>query len=217
QPSLPFSLLPLPSFPSHLFNPRSALPRSTAVGGAASSAGWSCGRALPGRKGAGCDGSGSLLLEAANWSTIAVCLVLKLPQGAALVAARSARGVSLESLLLELGGFLVCLRYMSYYRYPQLTYIEYPVMIVQDIILCLLVLHFNGKMKHALPYTVIFVAGWYAITLQEWILDLSMNLSTVVSAASKLAQLRCLWQTRDSEQVSATTWGLAIYTCADTG
>lgn len=47
---------------------------------------------------------GLLLLEAANWSTIAACLVLKLPQGAALVAARSARGVSLESLLLELGG-----------------------------------------------------------------------------------------------------------------
>ncbi|KAM3850792.1 solute carrier family 66 member 3 [Vipera latastei] len=157
---------------------------------------------------------GWLLLEAANWSTIAACLVLKLPQGAALLAARSARGVSLESLVLELGGFLVCLRYMSYYRYPQLTYIEYPLMIVQDIILCLLVLHFNGKMKHALPYTVIFVAGWYAITLQEWILDLSMNLSTVVSAASKLAQLQCLWQTRDSEQVSATTWGLATYTCA---
>ncbi|XP_013922672.1 PREDICTED: PQ-loop repeat-containing protein 3 [Thamnophis sirtalis] len=103
---------------------------------------------------------------------------------------------------------------MSYYRHPPLTYIEYPLMIVQDIILCLLVLHFNGKMKHALPYTVIFVAGWYALTLQEWILDLSMNLSTVVSAASKLVQLRCLWQTRDSEQVSATTWGLAIYTCA---
>ncbi|KAL7988059.1 hypothetical protein Chor_006978 [Crotalus horridus] len=115
---------------------------------------------------------GRLLLEAANWSTIAACLVLKLPQGAALVAARSARGVSLESLLLELGG------YMSYYRYPQLTYVEYPLMILQDIILCLLIL------------------------------------STVVSAASKLAQLRCLWQTKDSEQVSATTWGLATYTCA---
>ncbi|XP_032068553.1 solute carrier family 66 member 3 isoform X2 [Thamnophis elegans] len=157
---------------------------------------------------------GSLLLDVANWSTIAACLVLKLPQGAALVAARSARGVSLGSLVLELAGFLVCLRYMSYYRHPPLTYIEYPLMIVQDIILCLLVLHFNGKMKHALPYTVIFVAGWYALTLQEWILDLSMNLSTVVSAASKLVQLRCLWQTRDSEQVSATTWGLAIYTCA---
>lgn len=47
---------------------------------------------------------GWLLLEAANWSTIAACLVLKLPQGAALLAARSARGVSLESLVLELGG-----------------------------------------------------------------------------------------------------------------
>lgn len=46
------------------------------------------------------------------------------------------------------------------------------------------------------------------------ILPFLQNLSTVVSAASKLAQLQCLWQTRDSEQVSATTWGLAIYTCA---
>ncbi|XP_070588988.1 solute carrier family 66 member 3 [Erythrolamprus reginae] len=156
----------------------------------------------------------SLLLQAANWSTVAACLVLKLPQGAALVSARSARGVSLESLILELGGFLVCLRYMSYYQYPQLTYVEYPIIIAQDIILCLLVLHFNGKLKHVLPYTFIFVTGWYAITLQEWILDLSMNLSTVVSAASKGAQLRCLWQTKDSEQVSATTWALATYTCA---
>ncbi|XP_025033032.1 PQ-loop repeat-containing protein 3 isoform X2 [Python bivittatus] len=51
---------------------------------------------------------GSFLLEAANWSTIAACFILKLPQGAALLAARSARGVSLESLVLELGGRCFC-------------------------------------------------------------------------------------------------------------
>ncbi|XP_062981906.1 solute carrier family 66 member 3 [Elgaria multicarinata webbii] len=156
----------------------------------------------------------SLLLDVANWSTILVCLVLKLPQGAALIAAKSARGVSLESLVLELSGFLVCLRYMSYYNYPLPTYVEYPIIIVQDVILLLFVLHYSGKMKHALPYTVIFVAGWYMLTLQKWIIDLSMNMSTLVSAASKLAQLRCLWQTKDSGQVSATTWGLASFTCA---
>ncbi|XP_044273988.1 solute carrier family 66 member 3 isoform X2 [Varanus komodoensis] len=159
-------------------------------------------------------GPAALLVDVANWSTILACLVLKLPQGVALLAAKSARGVSLESLLLELSGFIVCLRYMSYYNYPLPTYVEYPIIIVQDVILLLFVLHYTGKMKHALPYTVIFVAGWYMLSLQKWIIDLSMNMSTVVSAASKLAQLQCLWQTKDSGQVSAATWSLASYTSA---
>ncbi|KAJ7342286.1 hypothetical protein JRQ81_010020 [Phrynocephalus forsythii] len=153
-------------------------------------------------------------LWAANWSTIAACLVLKVPQGSALLAAGSARGFSLPSLLLEMAGFFICLRYMSYYSYPLPTYIEYPIIIVQDVILLLFVLHYSGKMAHALPYTAMFVAGWYLLSLEKWILDLSMNLSTVISAASKLAQLQCLWKTKDSGQVSATTWGLATYTCA---
>ncbi|XP_044274007.1 solute carrier family 66 member 3 isoform X4 [Varanus komodoensis] len=120
-------------------------------------------------------GPAALLVDVANWSTILACLVLKLPQGVALLAAKSARGVSLESLLLELSGFIVCLRYMSYYNYPLPTYVEYPIIIVQDVILLLFVLHYTGKMKHALPYTVIFVAGWYMLSLQKWIIDLSMQ------------------------------------------
>ncbi|XP_044274033.1 solute carrier family 66 member 3 isoform X6 [Varanus komodoensis] len=120
-------------------------------------------------------GPAALLVDVANWSTILACLVLKLPQGVALLAAKSARGVSLESLLLELSGFIVCLRYMSYYNYPLPTYVEYPIIIVQDVILLLFVLHYTGKMKHALPYTVIFVAGWYMLSLQKWIIDLSMK------------------------------------------
>uniref|UniRef100_A0A8D2J150 Solute carrier family 66 member 3 n=1 Tax=Varanus komodoensis TaxID=61221 RepID=A0A8D2J150_VARKO len=101
-------------------------------------------------------GPAALLVDVANWSTILACLVLKLPQGVALLAAKSARGVSLESLLLELSGFIVCLRYMSYYNYPLPTYVEYPIIIVQDVILLLFVLHYTGKMKHALPYTVMY-------------------------------------------------------------
>nr|XP_056712747.1 solute carrier family 66 member 3 [Euleptes europaea] len=154
------------------------------------------------------------MLALADWSTVAVCAGLKLPQAAALLAAKSARGLSLESLVLELSGFLVCLRYHSYYNYPLSAYVEYPIIIAQDVILLSFVLHYNGKMKHALPYTVIFVVGWYVLGLQKWIVDLAMNLSTLVSAASKFAQLRCLWQTKDSAQVSTLTWSLATYTCA---
>lgn len=44
------------------------------------------------------------LLGFCNWSTLGVCAALKLPQISALLAARSARGLSLPSLLLELAG-----------------------------------------------------------------------------------------------------------------
>ncbi|XP_066496068.1 solute carrier family 66 member 3 isoform X2 [Tiliqua scincoides] len=128
----------------------------------------------------------ALLLDFANWSTILACSVLKVPQGAAVLAAKSARGISLESLVLELSGFLVCLRYMSYYDYPLPTYVEYPIIIIQDVILLLFVLHYSGKMKHALSYTVMFVAGWYLMTLQKWIIDLAMNMSTLVSTATRI-------------------------------
>lgn len=46
----------------------------------------------------------SELLGFCNWSTLGVCAALKLPQISALLAARSARGLSLPSLLLELAG-----------------------------------------------------------------------------------------------------------------
>ncbi|XP_029794155.1 PQ-loop repeat-containing protein 3 isoform X2 [Suricata suricatta] len=71
------------------------------------------------------------LLWFCNWSTLAVCAALKLPQISAVLAARSARGISLPSLLLELAGFLVFLRYQCYYEYPLLTFLEYPILIAQ--------------------------------------------------------------------------------------
>uniref|UniRef100_A0A493TZT9 Solute carrier family 66 member 3 n=1 Tax=Anas platyrhynchos platyrhynchos TaxID=8840 RepID=A0A493TZT9_ANAPP len=114
------------------------------------------------------------LLELAHWSTWAVCAVLKLPQLAAVLAAGSARGVSLGSLLLELAGFLVFLRYQIYYGYPLQTYLEYPILIAQDAVLLLFVLRFNGNMKRALLYAAMFWGGWYVLTLRRWIIDLAM-------------------------------------------
>ncbi|EAX00939.1 solute carrier family 66 member 3 [Homo sapiens] len=154
------------------------------------------------------------LLGLCNWSTLGVCAALKLPQISAVLAARSARGLSLPSLLLELAGFLVFLRYQCYYGYPPLTYLEYPILIAQDVILLLCIFHFNGNVKQATPYIAVLVSSWFILALQKWIIDLAMNLCTFISAASKFAQLQCLWKTRDSGTVSALTWSLSSYTCA---
>ncbi|XP_023599502.1 PQ-loop repeat-containing protein 3 [Myotis lucifugus] len=96
---------------------------------------------------------------------------------------------------LPLPRFLVFLRYQVYYEYPLLTYLEYPILIAQE-------------------HSVRFVTSWFLLTLQKWIIDLAMNLCTFISAASKFAQLQCLWKTRDSGAVSALTWGLASSTSA---
>ncbi|KAM4786236.1 solute carrier family 66 member 3 [Cyanocitta cristata] len=154
------------------------------------------------------------LLDVVNLTTWAVCAVIKLPQLVAVLQAGSAWGLSVGSLLLELAGFLVFLRYQIYYGYPLETYLEYPIIIAQDVILLFCIMHFSGKAKRALFYAVVFWVGWYVLTLQKWIIDLAMNLCTFVSAASKLVQLQHLWQTKDSGQASALTWGMSAYTCA---
>ncbi|EPQ08420.1 PQ-loop repeat-containing protein 3 [Myotis brandtii] len=92
----------------------------------------------------------------------------------------------------------------------------------QDFILLLCVFRFNGNVYRAVPYVALFVTSWFLLTLQKWIMDLAMkwiidlamNLCTFISAASKFAQLQCLWKTQDSGAVSALTWGLASYTSA---
>ncbi|XP_075439257.1 solute carrier family 66 member 3-like [Ascaphus truei] len=159
-------------------------------------------------------GSQSEMLIFANWSTLTVCMVLKFPQIFSVMSAKSAEGVSLKSVLLELSGFLVFLRYQMYYSYPIETYLEYPMLILQDAFLLLLMFHYSGSVKTALPYAGIFFAAWHILVLQKWIIDLALNLCTVISASSKFLQLQCLWQSKDSGQASALTWGFATYTSA---
>ncbi|XP_077344919.1 solute carrier family 66 member 3 [Lithobates pipiens] len=154
------------------------------------------------------------LLVFANWSTLLVCMVLKFPQIMSVMRARSAEGLSLGSVLLEVTGFLVFLRYQMYYDYPMQTYLEYPMLIAQDVVLLLFVFYYTGSMQNALTYSSIFLVLWNVLVLQKWIIDLALNLCTVISASSKFLQLQHLWRAKDSGQASALTWAMATYTSA---
>ncbi|XP_028293064.1 solute carrier family 66 member 3 isoform X2 [Gouania willdenowi] len=153
------------------------------------------------------------LLHAANFSTLLVCMVLKFPQIFVLMRAKSAAGVSLNSLLLELLGFVVFVTYQMYYDYPPPTYLEYPILIAQDVVLLLLILHYNNSLRQSLVYAVLFVGGWRLLTVEKWVIDLAMSLCTFISAGSKFAQLQCMWTSKDAGQVSALTWAMGTYTC----
>ncbi|XP_008397917.1 solute carrier family 66 member 3 [Poecilia reticulata] len=153
------------------------------------------------------------LLHIANFSTLFVCMVLKFPQIFVLMRAKNSTGISLNSLLLELIGFIVFVTYQMYYNYPPPTYLEYPILIAQDVILLLLILYYNGSLRQSLVYALLLVGGWRLLTVERWIIDLAMSLCTFISAASKLAQLQCMWSSQDAGQVSALSWGMATYTC----
>ncbi|XP_061650618.1 solute carrier family 66 member 3 isoform X2 [Phyllopteryx taeniolatus] len=153
------------------------------------------------------------LLHVANVSTLLVCMVLKFPQIFVLLRAKSTTGLSIKSLVLELIGYIVFVTYQMYYDYPPPTYLEYPILIAQDVVLLLLILLYGGRLQDSLLYSVVFVVGWRLLTVEKWIIDFAMNLCTFISAASKFAQLQCLWRSKDAGQVSALTWALATYTC----
>lgn len=153
------------------------------------------------------------VLHVANFSTLFVCMVLKFPQIFVLMRAKTSEGVSLNSLLLELVGYIVFVTYQMFYDYPPPTYLEYPILIAQDVILLLLILQYNGNLRQSLIYTFLFVGGWRLLTVDKLVIDTAMSLCTFISAASKFAQLQCLWKSKDAGQVSSLTWALATYTC----
>lgn len=153
------------------------------------------------------------LLHVANFSTLFVCMVLKFPQIFVLIRAKTSEGISLNSLLLELVGYIVFVTYQMFYDYPPPTYLEYPILIAQDVILLLLILQYNGNLRQSLIYTFLIVGGWRLLTVDKLVIDTAMSLCTFISAASKFAQLQCLWKSKDAGQVSALTWALATYTC----
>ncbi|KAG7226191.1 hypothetical protein INR49_014286 [Caranx melampygus] len=128
------------------------------------------------------------LLHAANFSTLFVCMVLKFPQIFVLMRAKSSTGVSLNSLLLELVG--------------RLDYV----------ILLLLILHYNGSLRQSLIYALAR-RGLEAPHCGEVDHRSGYEPVHVHSAASKFAQLQCLWRSKDAGQVSALSWGMATYTC----
>lgn len=153
------------------------------------------------------------LLHVANFSTLFICMVLKFPQIFVLMRAKTTTGVSLNSLLLELIGFIVFVTYQMFYDYPAPTYLEYPILIAQDVVLLLLIFRSSGREGRGLVCLLLLVGGWRLLTLDQRIIDAAMGLCTFISAASKVAQLQCLWRTKEAEQVSALTWAMACYTC----
>jgi mannose-P-dolichol utilization defect protein 1 len=138
---------------------------------------------------------------------IAASSIVKVPQIIKLVHSRSASGISFLSYLLETSAYLISLAYNFRQGFPFSTYGETSLIMVQNVVIAVLVLHYSGKQSTA----ALFVAGLAtsAITLfSENIVDMKMLSylqagAGVLGVASKLPQILAVWQEGGTGQLSA--------------
>ncbi|CAB3388822.1 Hypothetical predicted protein, partial [Cloeon dipterum] len=109
---------------------------------------------------------------------------------------------------------MTCYNYCN--GYSLMSYMEYPIILVQELVLIFLVL----KYKNLVNTTSIAGFGVYLAVLAAFglkivptvILSILAPLCTPISASSKIVQLVALIRSKDSESISVLTWFLSAFT-----
>ncbi|VDI73239.1 mannose-P-dolichol utilization defect 1 [Mytilus galloprovincialis] len=155
-------------------------------------------------------------------------LSLKIPQIISVVKASSTRGLSLSGVILEECAYSIMLTYHFASGYPLMTYLEYTVCVLQDLMLIMLILHYNDQFSLnsiiwfvVYPFDKEFIFLYNSGTGQSGfqarnnatLVMVRGNLVTPLSVFSKAAQIKTLWEKKDSGHVSLTTYSLAAYGC----
>ncbi|XP_046452786.1 solute carrier family 66 member 3-like [Daphnia pulex] len=159
----------------------------------------------------------SLSLGFANISKTVLCVVLKVPQIISLVNSKSTTGLSLSGTLLELTSFTIGLCYNVFSGYALSSYLEYPILVGQVLLLLVLLLHYSRRIGPKwLAAFGVYSAVVYALSTGMFpgaLLVTLMSLCTPLSATSRLVQIRTMHSSQNSESVSVLTWSIAVYTC----
>ncbi|XP_076462687.1 solute carrier family 66 member 3-like [Babylonia areolata] len=156
-----------------------------------------------------------ILCNVLSATVILACLVLKVPQISAVVKQGSSKGLSLNSVLLELWSYSTMLTYHYAMSYPLPTYLEYAFLVPQDLVLLTVVLHSRGSLTtKTIPLFSLYAVVCYALAFRlvpDLVLTACISVVAPVSMSSKLLQILSMVSTKDAGTVSATTWALATF------
>ncbi|XP_065582141.1 solute carrier family 66 member 3-like [Artemia franciscana] len=159
----------------------------------------------------------NLVILVANFSSLFFGFVLKLPQIYALYKKKDVAGMSFASTFLELFSYSIVMCYNIFNEFPIKNFAEYPVLVVQDMILIAMMLHYSKKFGITFfAFLGAYNAIVYAIAgglMPKFVVTFLMACCTPLTALSKGAQLRAMWSTRQAQSISVLTWGIATYSC----
>lgn len=138
---------------------------------------------------------------------VAASSVVKIPQILKLLSSRSAAGVSFLSYALETASFAASLAYNIRHRNPFSTYGETALIAVQNVVIAVLVLRFQGRDGVAAGFVAALAVGGYAL-LDERVVDgralgfVQMG-AGVLGVAAKAPQIWTVWRQGGTGQLSA--------------
>uniref|UniRef100_A0A1B0B7Z5 Solute carrier family 66 member 3 n=1 Tax=Glossina palpalis gambiensis TaxID=67801 RepID=A0A1B0B7Z5_9MUSC len=148
--------------------------------------------------------------------TVSSCLIIKVPQINTICTNKSSKGISVAGLCLELFSYTVMMSYNYSNDYAFLSYMEYPILLLQEYVL----IYFVFKYQDILGRKTQIIAGLYVITctliylkiFPIVILTFLVPFCTPIGATSKILQLITILRTKDARSVSRTTWALSAFT-----
>lgn len=138
---------------------------------------------------------------------IAASSIVKIPQILKLLRSRSAAGVSFLSYALETAGFVASLAYNARQGFPFSTWGETALIAVQDVVICVLVLRYQGQGVAAAGFVAGVGACLWALMSEGVVGGKEMGYVQAVAGnlgvASKLPQIWTVWNEGGTGQLSA--------------
>ncbi|KAF7414231.1 hypothetical protein HZH68_002720 [Vespula germanica] len=148
--------------------------------------------------------------------TIAMCFILKVPQIFNLISLKSAKQISIVGLLLEITSYTITTSYNYVNGYSLLSYLEYPVILIQEYILIFLVLIYSKQTNiWSLLITIVYVIISICFLLEiipRIVLTFAMPMCTPISVSSKIMQLLAIVKAKNAASVSPLTWFISALT-----
>ncbi|KAL2061131.1 hypothetical protein VTL71DRAFT_7404 [Oculimacula yallundae] len=133
--------------------------------------------------------------------------IVKVPQILKLIKSRSASGISFLSYLLETSAYLISLAYNVRQEFPFSTYGETGLIMVQNVAIAVLVLHYSGKASTAGLFVAALATGAFTLFSKN-IVDMKtlgylQAGAGALGVAAKLPQILAVWQEGGTGQLSA--------------
>ncbi|KAK0669331.1 putative mannose-P-dolichol utilization defect 1 protein [Cercophora samala] len=135
--------------------------------------------------------------------------IVKVPQIVKLLKSKSASGVSFLAYLLETSSYLISLAYNVRNGFPFSTYGETAMVLVQNVLITVLVLHYSGKASMAGLFVAALAASAVTLFSEQTLGMKELGWLQVgaggMSVASKIPQIAAIWSQGGTGQLSAFT------------
>ncbi|KAF3922580.1 hypothetical protein AA313_de0201199 [Arthrobotrys entomopaga] len=138
---------------------------------------------------------------------IAAASIVKVPQILKILNSNSAAGLSLLSTLLETDAYAISIAYNFRNGFPFSTFGETALIVVQNLVIAVLILHYTNRGAYAGALIAGFAAAAYALFSPNVVSEKTMTwlqASTIpIGLASKLPQIYTIWKEGSTGQLSA--------------